>query len=692
MTNPLIDLADLPDYPAIEPAHVEPALTRLLAAAETALVRVTSSADDWDYDRLALVLDVPLEQLTRAWGAVSHLNAVADTPAMRDAYNAALPRMVAFFTRLGSDERLFERYKALALPDALGALAPARQRALALSLRGFVLSGAELSAPDKLRFAEVQELLAQASQRYSENVLDATDGYGLLVDESRLAGVPEDVVRSAREAAAADGAAGCKLTLQAPCLQPVMQYVRDRDLRETLYRANATRASEFGPTERDNGPLMQQLLELRAEEAALLGYPHYTALSLVPKMARNAEEVASFLRDLARRARPGAERELSLLRSHAAAELDIGSLAPWDIGFVGEHLKQSLYAFNDQEVKQYFALPRVLDGLFDIVRTLFGVTIREDHAPVWHPTAQLYRIERAGTGDAAPELVGRFYLDPYARPGKRQGAWMDGVCSRWRRPDAVGMVQKPVAQLVCNFAAPVGERPALLTHDDVITLFHEFGHALHHLLTQVDEPSVAGTAGVEWDAVELPSQFMENFCWEWAVLSRLSAHVDTGQPLPRELFDRMRSARNFLGGLALMRQIEYALLDLRLHTEPGAANRVQQMVQEVRNVVALIQPPEQARPQHTFTHIFSGGYSAGYYSYLWAEVLSADAFAAFEEMGLLDPATGARFRREVLEAGGARPAMDSFRAFRGREPTIDALLRHLGLAAGDPPPVPGQAA
>ncbi len=670
MHNPLLSPAPLPEFAAIRPEHLTPALDVLLPAAEAALEQAVSAAVPADYDALSAVLDVPLERLSRAWSAANHLNAVANTPELREAYNANLARVTEFHTRLGADERLYAKYKAVAAGGAQ--LSPARRQALDHAIRDFVLSGAELQGAARERFAAIQERNAERSQKFSENVLDATDGWSLTVPAERLAGVPADVLQQT----AAEG--GHKLSLHAPVYLPVMEYADDRALRETLYQAYATRASELGPAERDNGPLMTELLQLRQEEAALLGQPTYAHLSLVPKMAESPEQVLGFLRDLARRARPHAQRDLAELQAFAAEKLGLADLQPWDRGYVGEKLKEARYAFSEQEVKQYFTEPKVLEGLFHIIETLFDVRIRPDTAETWHPTVRFFRIERPGTGDAAPQLVGQFYLDPYARPGKRPGAWMDVVRSRWQRPDGAGL-QTPVAHLVCNFASPVGDKPALLTHDDVITLFHEFGHGLHHMLTQVDELAVAGISGVEWDAVELPSQFMENFCWEWDVLSRMTAHVDTGAPLPRDLFDRMLAAKNFQSGLQTLRQIEFALIDMRLHTEADAPTHVQALVDAVRAEVSVLATPAYHRFQHSFSHIFAGGYSAGYYSYKWAEVLSADAFAAFEEQGVFNPEVGQRFRREILEAGGARPAMASFKAFRGREPTIDALLRHQGM-------------
>ncbi len=687
MTNPLLSPAGLPEFDAIQPQHIGPALDVLLPAAVAALERAVSATVAADYDALSAVLDVPLERLSRAWSAVGHLNAVANSPALRDAYNANLARITEFHTRLGADERLYAKYKAVAQSPAARTLTPARAQALAHAMRDFVLSGAELQGEAKARFAALQERMAELGQQFSEHVLDATDGFALYATAEQMVGVPDDVCQQTAEAAAADGKTGHKLTLHMPVYLPVMQYAQDRALREQLYRAYATRASEFGPAVQDNGPLMTELLQLRAEEATLLGHASYGHLSLVPKMAESPAQVTGFLRDLAQRARPHAQRDLAELQAFFSEHNpDAGAMQVWDQPRASEMLKEARYAFSEQELKQYFTEPRVLEGLFHIVETLFEVRIRPDQAPVWNAGVRFYRIERPavqGAGDAASQLVGQFYLDPYARPGKRPGAWMDVVRSRWLRPDGDktgATLQTPVAHLVCNFASPVGSKPALLTHDDVITLFHEFGHGLHHMLTQVDEMAVAGISGVEWDAVELPSQFMENFCWEWEVLSRLTAHVDTGAPLPRALYDRMMAARNFQSGLQTLRQVEFSLVDMRLHTEVGAASRVQAVVDEVRAEVAVNPPPVFNRFQHSFSHIFSGGYSAGYYSYKWAEVLSADAFAAFEEQGVFNPAVGQRFRREILEAGGSRPAMDSFKAFRGREPNIDALLRHQGMA------------
>jgi len=669
----LLQRFELPDFAAIRPEHVSPALDVLLADAEAALERAVGPSVAADYDALAAVLDPALERLRSAWAAVGHLQAVADTPAMRAAHADNQPRVIDFYTRLGADARLFAKYQAVAAGPGAARLAPAQHKALADALRNFVLGGAELHGQARQRHAAIHERAGDLSRRFGDNVLDATDAFSILLsDEVELDGLPDDVREAARAAAVAADCEGWRLTLQAPCYVPVMQFARHRPLREAMFRAYNTRASEFGPPERDNAPLMRELLELRQEEGTLLGHDTYAQLALVPKMARSPGEVLAFVRDLAGRARPHAEREVAAMREFAAREVGLPDLQAWDRPYVAERMRQSRYAFSSQELKRYFTEPRVLAGLFRLVETLFGVAIREDSAPVWHDSVRFYRVWRGS------EPVAAFYLDLHARAGKRSGAWMDDCRARWRRPD--GQLQLPVAHLVCNFAPPVGDKPALLSHDDVITLFHEFGHGLHHMLTQVEEITVSGISGVEGDAVELPSQFMENFCWEWEVLQRLTGHVESGEPLPRALFDRMLAARHFQSALRLLRQCEFALFDMRLHAEPGAAARVQQVADETSAEIAPLPPPPEVRFANSFTHLFCGGYAAGYYGYAWAEVLSADAYGAFEEAGVFDAATGERFRQAILEVGGSRPALESFRAFRGRDPQIDALLRHQGLA------------
>ena len=675
MNNPLFAFEDLPRFDEIRPEHVAPAIEQLLAQADAALETVTTDGFAAEWNAIACVLNVAVERLSRAWGAVNHLKSVVDTPELRAAYNLVLPKVIEFFTRLGSDQRLYAKYKAIE-PASLN---PEQGQARRNALRNFVLGGAELVDVQRARFAAIQERMAELSQKFSENALDATDAFSYYADASELTGVPDDVQQTALALATAEGKQGFRLTLKMPCYLPVMQFASSSALRHKLYRAYVTRASdqaEVEPEKFDNSALIAEILSLRREEATLLGYSNYGELSLVPKMAQSPQQVITFLRDLALRARPFAQQDVADMREFAAQHLSLADPQPWDWPYIGEKLKEARYAFSEQEIKQYFPAPKVLAGLFKIVETLFDVSIRQDSAPVWNPGVGFYRIERAGA------LVGQFYLDPAARTGKRGGAWMDDVRTRWLRPDT-GQLQTPVAHLVCNFADAVGGKPALLTHDDVTTLFHEFGHGLQHLLTQVDELDVSGISGVEWDAVELPSQFMENFCWEWNVLRHMSAHVDTGEPLPRELFDKMLAARNFQSGLQTLRQIEFALFDMLLHTSHDPATDLMTLLREVRSEVAVLQSPEWSRTAHTFGHIFGGGYAAGYYSYKWAEVLSADAYAAFEESrgadGLPNVETGRKFRQTILEVGGSRPAMDSFKAFRGREPQLDALLRHQGM-------------
>jgi oligopeptidase A len=604
------------------------------------------------------------------------LNAVINTPALREAYNANLQKVTSFHTDLAQDERLFRRYRALANASGFASLDAARKKLIDNSVRDFRLSGAELSDEKKARFKAIEEELSQLSSRFEDNVLDATNDYGLFIDDAaKLSGIPDDVLAAAKKAAKEENKPGWKLTLRAPCYYPAMQYADDRRLRETLYRAYATRASEFGNADWDNSALIDRIVELRQESAALLGYKSYAEVSLVPKMARDPAEVLTFLRDLGARAKPFAERDMAELRAFARDRLGLSELAAWDIPYASEKLRQERYSFSDLAVKAYFPEDRVLGGMFRVVETIFGVTIRAASAPLWHPSVRFFDVlDREGAA------VGQFYLDLYARAHKRGGAWMDNAINR-RRSGA--KVQRPIAYLICNFSTPVDDKPALFTHDEVTTLFHEFGHALNLLLTQVDVPGVSGLEGVEWDAIELPSQFMENFCWEWDVLKYMSAHVDTGEPLPRPLFDKMLAAKNFQSGMQTVRQLEFALFDMHLHHDFDAeAGSALELARKIQLEIAVVPRPADDRGlPHGFSHIFAGGYAAGYYGYKWAEVLSADAYSSFEEEGVLSPAAGIRFRDEVLARGGSRPALESFIAFRGRAPQIDALLRHNGMLA-----------
>ena len=669
--NPLLaDPSELTNFAALHPEHVTPAVDALLAQAEAALETAAGPTVPADYDAMSAALDVATEKLDHAWGAVRHLNSVADTPELRAAYNHNLPRITDFHTRLASDERLYAKYKAIAASASWANASAPRRKALDNALRDFVLSGAELHGEAKDRFAKIQERSAELGQAFGEHVLDATDRWAYVATAKELEGVPQDVLDAIR-VDPNDASKGFRVTLKQPVYVPVMQYAADRALRERVYRAYTERASELGPPELDNTPVMRELLALRDEEAALLGHPTFAHVSMVPKMAPSVDRALDFMRDLSRRARPFAERDLERLRAFAADKLGLSELQSWDVAYASEKLEEAEYAFSKQEVKQYFTEPAVLSGLFRIIETVFEVTIAPDTAPLWHPDVRFFRVERDGA------LLAQFYLDPYARPAKRPGAWMDDARHRWRRPD--GTLQTPIAHLVCNFAPPVGAKPALLTHDDVTTLFHEFGHGLHLMLSQVDDLGVSGLSGVEWDAVELPSQFMENFCWEWDVLEHMTAHVDTGAKLPRALFDKMVAAKNFQSGMQTVRQLEFALFDMRIHAERGSASSIQAVLDEVREEVAVLKVPDTNRFQHSFSHIFGGGYAAGYYSYKWAEVLSADAWSAFEEEGTLSTETGRRLRQEIFERGGSRSAMENFVAFRGREPSLEALMRHQGM-------------
>jgi len=671
-TNPLLDFSGLPRFDAIQPEHIAPAIDALLADAEAA-VKTAETVSPVTWASFAEPLDDATERLWRAWGQVGHLQAVVNTPALREAYNANLPKVTRFGSALGQNLALYQQYRALADAPEAAQYDAARRKVLENALRDFRLGGAELDDAGKARYSAIREELSALSATFSQNVLDATDAWSLHVqDPAELAGLPDDVIAAARAAAEKEGLAGWKLTLQMPCYIPVQTYAEHRPLREALYRANAIRASEFGDATLDNSGNIDRVLALRAELATLLGFANYAEYSIATKMAEDAPQVLGFLRDLAARAKPYAQRDRAELEAFARDELGMAALEAWDLAFAAEKLKQARYSYSEQDVKQYFTEPKVLDGLFSVIRSLYGLAVQPDSAPVWHPDVRFFRVV-----DAQGALVGQFYLDLYAREGKRGGAWMDDC--RNRRETAAG-VQTPLVYLVCNFGKGAQGQPATFSHSDVTTLFHEMGHGLHQLLTRIGELGVAGINGVEWDAVELPSQFMENFCWEWDRVQAMTAHVATGEPLPRALFDRMLAARNFQSGMFTVRQLEFALFDMQLHSEfDPTQDSVQALLERVRDEVAVNRPPAWNRFPNQFSHIFAGGYAAGYYSYKWAEVLSADAYAAFEEAPDNVTETGQRFRDEVLSRGGSRSAAENFAAFRGRAPTVDALLRHNGM-------------
>ena len=693
--NPLLTFGrGIATYSDVKPEHIHPAIEFLLKKAQLAVDTATDPKTPPTWDDLVEPLEDATEALGRSWSVISHLNSVADTPQLRTAYGEMLPQVTAFFSSLGQNLALYQRFKELSKSPEFTKLHPAQKKVIENSMRDFRLGGAELSDADKPRFTQIQDEQAILGKAFSDHVLDATDAFvHLITDEADLAGLPEDVRAAAADTASQKNLQGWAFTLHFPSYYPVMQYAENRAFRRLMYEAYVTRASELGPkyaqgnASWDNTQNMLDQLKLRDEEARMLGFANFAALSLAPKMANTVDEVDLFLTNFANKAKPYAQRDWDELTQFAREELGItDGVLPWDSAFVAERLKQQRYAFSENELKQYFPLPKVLDGLFGVIQTLFGVTIESANLPTWHPDVQSFAVK-----DLTGETRAYFYLDPYARPGKRGGAWMDDARGRRELPN--GEIQIPVAYLVCNFAPPVKVdgvlRQPTITHDDVITLFHESGHGLHHLLTQVSALGVSGINGVEWDAVELPSQFMENFCWEWEVLEKMTAHVETGKPLPRELFEKILAAKNFQNGLMTLRQIVMSLTDWRLHSRFGASSAQGQAVLELSRKIAaefnVIPQPEISRWINTFSHIFAGGYAAGYYSYKWAEVLSADVYSAFEEAAkltgsVLDPKTGARYRAEILEVGGSRPAAESFKAFRGREPSIDALLRHGGLA------------
>lgn len=671
--NPLLNATGLIDYSAIKPTDIAPAVDQLAQQLQDTITQVTAPDTPATWEAVVQPLELATLAFTRAWGVVGHLQSVVDTPELRDAYNAKLPMVTQLFIDLSQNEALFAKYRAMKASDAFATLSDVRRRIIDREIRDFRLSGAELPETERARVKAIGERLSMLNQKFSENLLDATNAWHLLIeDEARLAGIPADTKAMYATNAKAAGQTGWRITLHFPSYLPVMQYADDRALRETVYHAFATRAAEFDGAKFDNTPLIKEILQLRQEESRLLGFANYAEASLATKMADTPKEVIAFLRDLASRAKPYAQKDMTALRAFAKETLGIDDLQPWDQAYASEKLRQARYSYSDQEVKQYFTEPTVFAGLFHLAETLYGIKIRQSTASTWHPDVKFFEVFRDN------QQVAAFYADLYAREGKRSGAWMDSDRTRCY---VNGELQTPVAYLVCNFAPGIDGRPATMTHDDVTTLFHEFGHCLHHLLTQQTEVAVSGISGVEWDAVELPSQFMENFAWEWDVVKQLTHHIDTGATLPRELFDKMLAAKNFQSGMACVRQVEFALFDMLLHTsfDPNVDD-VQALLNDVRQEVAVSFPPAYNRFPQSFSHIFAGGYAAGYYSYKWAEVLSADAFSAFEETGILNTQTGQRFMNEILARGSSRDAMDNFIAFRGRKPSIDALMRHSGMA------------
>ena len=676
-SNPILKgiNTELPLFNEIKPEHVLPAIDAEITRARQIVSELTEVADP-DWDSLMLPLEQIEESLGRVWGPVGHLNAVCDSEGLRPVYQQGVAKMTEWSSDLAQNEALYAAIRKVAERDDFSALSGERQQVINHALRDFKLSGAELKGDAKARFKDIQMKLSELTTAFGQHVLDATQAFELhITDQADVAGLPESVLDSAAQRATqADKEAGWLITLDAPSYVPFMQFAENRELRETMYRQYVTRASSG---ELDNTPVIVEILALRAEAASLLGFEHYAASSLTSKMATDVHEVTGFLRELAAKSKCIAEKELAELQAFAAAELGLDDLQAWDVAYAAERLRLKTYAISQEELKPYFAEKNVVQGMFGLVEKLYGITIRENEdVPKWHESVRYFELF-----DGSDEQIAAFYLDPYARAHKRGGAWMDECIVRWQKPD--GTLQLPVAYLVCNFDAPVGDKPALWTHDVVTTLVHEFGHGLHHMLTTVSELGVSGIRGVPWDAVELPSQFMENFCWERQVVDLFAKHYQTGETLPCALFDKMLAAKNFQSAMIMLRQIEFALFDVLLHSEydPAGDESVQQLLDRVRSEVAVIAPPAFNRFQNSFSHIFAGGYAAGYYSYKWAEVLSADVYATFEEEGVLNADTAARLRNELLSIGGSREIMDAFVAFRGRKPSVDALLRHSGLAA-----------
>ena len=674
MINPVLYRESLPLFDQIEPDHISPAIESILNEANTLIHSLKKMSIPTSWGNFVEPIEIISEKISRAWGQIEHLNAVVNSDSLRKAYNDNLIKLTEFYTNLSQDESLYKKYQSLKDSEVFKALTPSQKRIIDNVLREFKLGGAELNETNKKKFKVIQERLAKLSTQFEENILDATNEFSFFVDHlDEITGIPEENIKKARAEAKEDKKEGYKFTLHFPSYLPVMQYADNRALREKLYHAYATRASELASPKFDNTNLIEEILALRYESSQLLGFKHFTEMSLVTKMAKSSEEVITFLMDLANKAKPFALKDMEELKSFAKT-LKIEKLEAWDIAYVSEKLREAKYSFSENEVKQYFPEHRVLKGLFKVVETIFKLKIIKSDAPTWHKDVSFYSIKNEND-----ELVGQFYFDLYARNHKRGGAWMDEAISRSK--NSLGS-SHPVAFLTCNFSSPSENKPALFSHDDVITLFHEFGHGLHHMLTKVDDYSISGIKGVEWDAVELPSQFMENFCWEWDVVKHMTEHVDNRNTLPKNLFDKMIEAKNFQSGMQTLRQIEFSLFDIRLHTEYSDQNKINplKLLETIRDEIAVVRPPSWNRFPNSFSHIFAGGYAAGYYSYKWAEVLASDAFSLFEEEGILSSHAGQKFQNEVLSKGGSRPAMESFVAFRGREPTVDALLRHSGMA------------
>ncbi|ASL85030.1 MULTISPECIES: oligopeptidase A [Serratia] len=678
MTNPLLTPFSLPPFSAIRPEDIVPAVQSALADCRAAVERVVAQPGPFTWDNLCQPLAESDDRLSRIWSPIGHLNSVKNSPELRAAYEQALPLLSEYGTWVGQHEGLYQAYRSLKEGAAFETLSVPQRKAVDNALRDFELSGIGLSADKQQRYGEIVARLSELGSTYSNNVLDATMGWSkLITDEAELSGLPESALAQAQAMAQAKEQDGWLLTLDMPSYLPVLTYADNRALREEMYRAFATRASDQGPNagKWDNSEVMAETLALRHELAQLLGFDTYADKSLATKMAESPEQVIGFLSDLAKRARPQAEQELAQLRAFAKQHYGVDELDAWDITYYGEKQKQHLFSISDEQLRPYFPEQRVVEGLFEVVKRIYGITAKErKDVETWHPDVRFFDLF-----DADGELRGSFYLDLYARENKRGGAWMDDCVGSLRKAD--GTLQKPVAYLTCNFNRPLGDQPALFTHNEVTTLFHEFGHGLHHMLTQIDTAGVSGINGVPWDAVELPSQFMENWCWEPEALAFISGHYQSGEPLPKAMLDKLLAAKNYQAALFILRQLEFGLFDFRMHFEysPEKGAQILPTLAEVKKMVAVVPSPSWGRFPHAFSHIFAGGYAAGYYSYLWAEVLSADAYSRFEEEGIFNAETGKSFLDNILSRGGSEEPMTLFKRFRGREPQLDAMLRHYGI-------------